>query len=119
MSNRTPAIAAAFVVCAASAAVVFAQQPTDGSALTRSRYLAEYTASGELMLPKNFHEWIYVGSPLTGLVARIGHLAARGGGYRRVGPFLTPDRHRAIQNEPRSPPSHPEAAAQGDELGRL
>ena len=22
-------------------------------------------------------------------------------------PFLTPDRHRAIQNEPRSPPSHP------------
>src|ERR1700738_3006355 len=54
-----------------------------------------------------------------GLVARIGHLAARGGGYRRVGPFLTPDRHRAIQNEPRSPPSHPEAAAQGDELGRL
>src|SRR5437660_6545422 len=38
---------------------------------------------------------------LRGLVARIGHLAARGGGYRRVGPFLTPDRHRAIQNEPR------------------
>ena len=60
MSNRTPAIAAAFVVCAASAAVVFAQQPTDGSALTRSRYLPEYTASGELMLPKNFHEWTYV-----------------------------------------------------------
>jgi hypothetical protein len=54
-----------------------------------------------------------------GLVARIGDLAARGGGYRRVGPFLTPDRHRAIQNEPRSPPSHPEAAVQGDELGRL
>jgi hypothetical protein len=65
MSNRTPAIAAAFVVCATSAAVVFAQQPTDGSALTRSRNLPEYTASGELMLPKNFHEWIYVGSPLT------------------------------------------------------
>ena len=65
MSNSTPAIAAAFVVCAASAAVVFAQQPTDGSALTRSRYLPEYTASGELILPKNFHEWIYVGSPLT------------------------------------------------------
>jgi ABC-type branched-subunit amino acid transport system ATPase component len=48
---------------------------------------------------------------LSGLVARMGDLAARGGGYRRVGPFLTPDRHRAIQNEPRSPPSHPEAAA--------
>jgi len=26
-----------------------------------------------------------------------------------MGPFLTPDRHRAIQNEPRSPPS-PSAA---------
>jgi hypothetical protein len=34
-------------------------------------------------------------------------------------PFLTPDRRRAIQSEPRSPSSHPEAAAQGDELGRL
>jgi hypothetical protein len=30
-------------------------------------------------------------SPSRGLVARIGHLAARGGGYRRMGPFLTPD----------------------------
>jgi len=30
-----------------------------------ARYLPEYTASGELVLPKNFHEWVYVGSPLT------------------------------------------------------
>lgn len=30
-----------------------------------ARYLPEYTASGELILPKNFNEWIYVGSPLT------------------------------------------------------
>jgi Cytochrome P460 len=29
------------------------------------RYLPEYTASGDLILPKNFHEWVYVGSPLT------------------------------------------------------
>jgi hypothetical protein len=35
------------------------------SAQTTARYLPEYTASGELMLPKNFHEWVYVGSPLT------------------------------------------------------
>src|SRR5262249_6922070 len=32
---------------------------------TRSRYLPEYTASGDLVLPKNFHEWVFVGSPLT------------------------------------------------------
>jgi hypothetical protein len=30
-----------------------------------ARYLPEYTASGELILPKNFHEWVYVGSPIT------------------------------------------------------
>ena len=29
------------------------------------RYLPEYTASGELVLPKNFERWIYLGSPLT------------------------------------------------------
>jgi len=29
------------------------------------RYLPEYTADGELILPKNFERWIYVGSPLT------------------------------------------------------
>jgi len=53
------------------------------------------------------------------LVARIDRLATRSGGYRRAGPFLTPDCHRAIQNKPRSPSSHPEAAAQSDELGGL
>ena len=37
----------------------------DGSALTRKRYLPEYTESGDLILPKNFNEWVYVGSPLT------------------------------------------------------
>jgi hypothetical protein len=33
----------------------------------RTRYLPEYTASGDLMLPKNniWREWVYVGSPLT------------------------------------------------------
>jgi hypothetical protein len=29
------------------------------------RYLPEYTASGDLILPKNFHEWVFVGAPLT------------------------------------------------------
>ena len=30
-----------------------------------ARYLPEYTASGELILPKNFDHWVYLGSPLT------------------------------------------------------
>ena len=47
-------------------AAVFAQSASnDGSALTRKRYLPEYTESGDLKLPKNFHEWVFVGSPLT------------------------------------------------------
>jgi hypothetical protein len=27
--------------------------------------MREYTADGDLILPKNVHEWVYVGSPLT------------------------------------------------------
>src|ERR1700720_2607489 len=34
-------------------------------------------------------------------------------------PFLTLGSHRAVQSQPRSPSSHPEAAAQSDELGCL
>jgi hypothetical protein len=42
-----------------------AQSLSSSSAQTRPRYLPEYTESGDLILPKNFHEWVYVGSPLT------------------------------------------------------
>jgi len=57
-------------VLLASGAIVAigcAQWVSTGTAQTqtRSRYLPEYTASGDLILPKNFHEWVYVGSPLT------------------------------------------------------
>src|SRR5262245_30481124 len=38
---------------------------TSAQTQTRPRYLPEYIASGDLVLPKNFHEWVYVGSPLT------------------------------------------------------
>jgi len=45
---------------------VFAQSASnDSGAAAAKRYLPEYTAAGDLILPKNFHEWIYVGSPLT------------------------------------------------------
>ena len=32
---------------------------------TSERYMPEYTADGDLILPKNFETWVYVGSPLT------------------------------------------------------
>jgi hypothetical protein len=41
------------------------------------------------------------------------------GGEDIRGPFLTLGSHRAVQSQPRSPSSHPEAAAQSDELGCL
>jgi hypothetical protein len=55
------AVSSVLVMAAASA------QPgsSDDSAQARKRYLPEYTKSGDLILPKNFHEWVYVGSPLT------------------------------------------------------
>ena len=67
MSYRTRAIAIAFVVCTVPAAAIFAQSPARQSALTRSRYLPQYTASGELKLPENsiWREWVFVGEPLT------------------------------------------------------
>jgi hypothetical protein len=32
---------------------------------TSKRYMPEYTAGGDLILPKNFEKWVYLGSPLT------------------------------------------------------
>jgi hypothetical protein len=49
--------------CAAVTAV-FAQS-APGTADAPTRYLPEYTKDGDLVLPKNFHEWVFVGSPLT------------------------------------------------------
>jgi hypothetical protein len=35
------------------------------AAESSDRYLPEYTADGDLILPKGFEKWVYVGSPLT------------------------------------------------------
>ena len=66
MSKMTRIRTALVIVFAitAFAAMVFqlsAQAPTE------SRYLPQYTASGEMILPKNniWREWVYLGSPLT------------------------------------------------------
>jgi hypothetical protein len=32
---------------------------------TGERYMPEYTAAGDLILPKSFEKWVYLGSPLT------------------------------------------------------
>jgi hypothetical protein len=68
-------MAIAFGACTGWAAVIFAQSPADQSVLTRSRYLPQYTASGELKLPESsiWREWVFVGSPLTPNALNGGH----------------------------------------------
>lgn len=60
----TPLIAGPVASVVAIAAVSAQFGPNDGSVPTRKRYRPEYTASGDLMLPKNFDEREHVGSPL-------------------------------------------------------
>jgi len=57
--------AAALIASGIIVATVIAQSLSSSSAQNSARYLPEYTASGDLILPKNFNEWVYVGSPLT------------------------------------------------------
>jgi hypothetical protein len=68
MNLRAPtATATALVASGAILTAVLVQSLTVSRAQTeaRPRYLPEYTATGDLVLPKNFHEWVYLGSPLT------------------------------------------------------
>jgi hypothetical protein len=77
MSGKLPAIAAT-VVMSTLAAVAFAQTPTvsnDTNLPSAARYLPQYTASGELILPKDYREWVFVGSPLTPNALNNGHSA--------------------------------------------
>src|SRR5580692_8575627 len=60
-------------IASVTVTALFAQSPSSSNAQTTSCYPPEYTASGELILPKNFHEWIYVGSPLTPNALNDGH----------------------------------------------
>jgi hypothetical protein len=81
-SNRTARVrlvtAIAAIVSGMIVTVVFAEMHSEMHAAAhakdgandnaqpgRQRYLPEYTADGDLILPKNFEEWVYVGSPLT------------------------------------------------------
>src|SRR5215831_9515334 len=71
MSRRILTIAAAIATCTLSVAVL-AQSP-DGNVPAKPRYLPEYTPSGELVLPKGYRDWVYVGSPLTPNALNDGH----------------------------------------------
>ena len=76
MYYRTPAIALGFAASTVLAASAFAQSAPsaeNANPLVRSRQLPEYTASGELVLPKDYRNWIYVGSPLTPNALNDGH----------------------------------------------
>ena len=76
MSHRTPAMALAFVAGTTLGAAAFAQsapQPESANPLVRSRQLPEYTASGDLRLPTDWRDWIYIGSPLTPNALNGGH----------------------------------------------
>ena len=55
----------AILALGAVATVVFAQRQPTNTAPASGRYLPEYTKDGDLILPKNWRSWVYVGSPLT------------------------------------------------------
>jgi Cytochrome P460 len=75
MVTKTHVAALAALAAAAIATVVIAQPAPNPKLLpawqdthtapARGRYLPEYTKSGDLILPKNWRSWVYLGSPLT------------------------------------------------------
>lgn len=75
MSRRILTIAAAMATCTlgVTALAQSPASPADEKLPARQRYLPEYTASGELILPKNYRDWVFVGSPLTPNALNDGH----------------------------------------------
>src|SRR3546814_21162126 len=67
MRTTTLLIAGAISSAVAITAAFAQSESNDGAeaATTKTCYPAKYTESGDLILPENFHEWVYVGSPLT------------------------------------------------------
>jgi hypothetical protein len=59
---RVNALAIAAIVSGAVVTIAVAQSESHSAV---HRYLPEYTTDGDLILPKNFHDWVFVGSPLT------------------------------------------------------
>jgi hypothetical protein len=65
MIKRTLVAVGCAAVSVLIGGAVFAQTTPPESSPKKTRYLPEYTESGELKLPKNYNEWVFVGSPLT------------------------------------------------------
>ena len=59
----TAAIASGLILTAVFSQLDAKNQGAEGE--TSERYLPEYTTNGDLVLPKNFEKWVYLGSPLT------------------------------------------------------
>jgi hypothetical protein len=58
------AIAASILGCG-TATALFVQPPSNSGEQAKKCYPPEYTSSGDFILPKNLHEWVFVGSPFT------------------------------------------------------
>jgi hypothetical protein len=63
----------AILALGAVATMVLAERQATNTASAKGRYLAEYTKDGDLILPKNWRSWVYVGSPLTPDALNGGH----------------------------------------------
>jgi Cytochrome P460 len=55
----------AILALGAVTTLVFAERQGTNTAPARGRYLPEYTKEGDLILPKNWRSWVFVGAPLT------------------------------------------------------
>ncbi|HEX6013951.1 MAG TPA: lipocalin-like domain-containing protein [Geminicoccaceae bacterium] len=106
---------------------VFGPQPFGRLVLTPERYMAAYLSRPDRKPPSNQAE---AAALLSSMSAYTGRFRLEGpccmdrpvGVRRRMaqgGPSMTPGARRAVQSQPGPPPPDPEAAAQGDELGRV
>ena len=59
------AFAVSILAFSVIATMVFADRQGTNTATATKRYLPEYTKEGDLVLPKNWRSWIYLGSPIT------------------------------------------------------
>ena len=58
-------VVVATLILSTIATVVVAQREGTQTASAKGRYLPEYSKEGDLILPKNWRSWVFVGSPLT------------------------------------------------------
>jgi len=63
--TKTMTFVVTLLALGAITTLVFAERQRTNTAPAGGRYLPEYTKEGDLVLPKNWRSWIYVGSPLT------------------------------------------------------